>query len=111
MLPFGVIERLQERSWKNMGLRWTTRVSGCYVSAWSHEIHGRTAKAIEVDPKYAKAYYRYVGLSRAYMDMHHSWGTSDEQRVTFKSLNLTWRSLISRRLLRWNQKTMLSNRN
>ena len=54
-----------------MGLRSAMRVSGHGVSGFGHtRFTDTTAKAIELDPKYAKAYYRYVKTPGARGDVH-----------------------------------------
>ena len=60
MPPSGVIGLLRERSWKNTGLRSTTRVSGCCVSAWSRDIHDEQPRQSESIPSMRK---RTIGAS------------------------------------------------
>ena len=51
---FGVIGLLRERSWKNTGLRSTTRVSGSCISAWSREIHDEQPRQLKSIPSMQK---------------------------------------------------------
>jgi len=59
MPPSGVTALLQERGWKNTGLRSTMRVSGCCVSAWSRETHDQQPRQSQSIPNIQK---RTIGV-------------------------------------------------